>query len=1119
MRKKNQNASVPSGMHSLAQRSRQERQQKIEKQQRAKATAAQQNGETMQHVPEATPTYYGKKPLKQVPPPSVQKPEKPISQAALEQLRQQVRRQPTDGTPLKPMEFYDHFFAEVPVQPDAKPEQPVQSASATEQSTQSVITPDMLRQMAALAQQADATPKTVSLQTEESAAAESPVSAQKARSAREPRTMPQMPTAAPKEQPQPQSLQAETTEQPTQPVITPDMLRQIIALAQQADVAPKTVSLQTEESAAAESPVSAQKARSAREPRTMPQMPTAAPKEQPQRQSLQAETTEQPTQPVITPDMLRQIIALAQQADVAPKTVSLQTEESAAAESPVSAQKARSAREPRTMPQMPTAIPKKQPQAVPSTQSETMEDSPFITTAMLRQMAAAGETPVPLQTEQPAEKSDKQTVRFYGKPDSKTVSPAEQRQPSRPAKPRDIALETAVPAESAERFAEETPQIAEKRTKYLKSRHPTSSVAELTGTAEKKSHSSLGGNSKARKFFQELFVEDAPTDAELPNGQESEVSLQTESCGAANAVDNASIQPKKRPVVSHAADEASMPPQKRPVVSHAADEASMQPKKRPVVSHAADEPSVQPEKRPTVSHAVESEQPPLESAAFYERLFHDFPEQPENAAPTAEEVAQQQRKEAVIASVKGAVSAAEQGAPLKKQISKRAYLQQKAQRLAMTIGVSVMGGIVFVLAAVLLIAPRSTISYEENRVLAEKPKFSLTALLDGSYTAGLAEYYNDTVPFRSKLKKTISSMMQWTGIQDEEDTVFFGNVQQIGKNEIKPVVTTTEAVTTAAEAENNRTTETVVTTTVVTTTEDPNEEPAAEIGDGIILDHKRAICVYGGSFSTGQDYAENLNAYQAALGDDVQVYSMVATTAVSYYLPEEYANYTASETENIDHINSYLNGVKPVDVYAALEPHKAEAIYARTDHHWLPLGAYYAAEAFANVADVPFAPLSDYDTATKTDYVGSMYTYTESAVLLDNPEEFTYYIPKNQYTTTYYSTSFTDPQEGDLLINIDNYDQSMYYLVFMGGDDKITHVETDCKNGRTLVIFKDSYGNALVPCLTQSFENIYVCDMRYFDLNAIDFCKEVGCTDLLFAMNTYSATGSNESYLESNRLQ
>ena len=52
-----------------------------------------------------------------------------------------------------------------------------------------------------------------------------------------------------------------------------------------------------------------------------------------------------------------------------------------------------------------------------------------------------------------------------------------------------------------------------------------------------------------------------------------------------------------------------------------------------------------------------------------------------------------------------------------------------------------------------------------------------------------------------------------------------------------------------------------------------------------------------------------------------------------------------------------------------------------------------------------------------------------------------------------------------------------------------------------------------------SFENIYVCDMRYFELNAIDFCKQVGCTDLLFAMNTFSATGGNESYLESNRVQ
>jgi len=734
-------------------------------------------------------------------------------------------------------------------------------------------------------------------------------------------------------------------------------------------------------------------------------------------------------------------------------------------------------------------------------------------------MKAEGKTLDDLQTAEPQQAEPTPVRRYQGKSAAETTA-APQSEPVRPSfrpvKPQDISIDTTAPEPIPEWFSEEEPpQVAEQRTKYLKNRQPRESVAELTGAAEKKPRAVSNGkqSSKAARFFRELFLEDAPVDPEqqkpvLPltrntAPQQSEAVVPPQPIAAP-------LQPTAEPVAPPMPETAA-PALEQPVITSVKEaSASSRPTKRPVISHAREE---EPEPEPQ-----------LESAAFYNRLFNDFPEQPEQPVPpTEEEMAQQQHKKDVIESVKGAVSEAEQpgNPPHKKRLTKREYMQRKAQRFSKTIGVSLLSGVVVVVAVVLLLAPRSTISYEENRLLAEKPKFSLTSLLDGSYTSGWSEYYNDTIPFRSKLKKTISAMMQWTGVQSEEDTVFFGNVSQVKKKTTTPVATTESVETTVAVAvgSDETNTEPAVTTTVVTTTEDPNDEPAAEIGEGIILDHKRAVCVYGGSFSVGQDYAETLNAYQQDLGSDVQVYSLVAPTAVSYYLPEEYANYTASETENIDNINSYLNGVKPVDVYNALKPHTAEAIYARTDHHWLPLGAYYAVEAFAKVADVPFASLSDYDTATKKDYVGSMYTYTESAVLLDNPEEFTYYIPKNKYKTTYYSTSFTDPTEGDLLMNLDGYDNSMYYLVFMGGDDKITHVETDCKNGRTLVIFKDSYGNALVPCLTSSFENIYVCDMRYFELNAIDFCKQVGCTDLLFAMNTFSATGGNESYLESNRVQ
>lgn len=1040
MRKKNSNSSVPSGMHSLAQRSQQERRQKME-QQRAR-TAPQEP----MRVPPQQPAHFGRQPMQQVPPPPVQKPEKALSQEALQELQQQATQQPEESA------VYNRFFADISVE---EPQAPKKSAPQ---------------------KAAAAVPPTNSAEPEKPAPKMPPV--------RDARAMPQMPASAkPAAEPQ-QAEPVQPTPEPPKPVepqataesatVSPELLQQVAAMVQQ-DATGKAT---------------------------------------------------------LTPELLQKIVAMAQQQTTANPVVSAVSESPAepqavptpepVAEPPAAPQKkSRPARPQRRAPQMPvqTAVPEpvQQPISEPEPQPEPEPTiaSPFITTAMLQQMKAEGKT---LDDLQPADtKTEKSTPvrRYQGKPAAETTA-AQQPEPVRPSfrpvKPQDISIDTAAPEPIPEWFSEEEPpQVAEQRTKYLKNRQPRESVAELTGAAEKKPRAISNGKqpSKAARFFRELFLEDAPVDPE----QQKPVLPLTRN----------TVPPQPEPVAT--------PPQQpiaEPVAPPMPESAASVPKQlvMPPVQEAPA--SSRPTKRPVISHAREEEpepEPQLESAAFYNRLFNDFPEQPEQPVPpTEEEMVQQQHKKDVIESVKGAVSEAEQpgNPPHKKRLTKREYMQRKAQRFSKTIGVSLLSGVVVVLAVVLLLAPRSTISYEENRVLAEKPKFSLTSLLDGSYTSGWSEYYNDTVPFRSKLKKTISAMMQWTGVQSEEDTVFFGNVSQVKKKTTTPVTTTESVETTvavAAAGNDETNTEPAVTTTVVTTTEDPNDEPAAEIGEGIILDHKRAVCVYGGSFSVGQDYAETLNAYQQDLGSDVQVYSLVAPTAVSYYLPEEYANYTASETENIDNINSYLNGVKPVDVYNALKPHTAEAIYARTDHHWLPLGAYYAAEAFAKVADVPFASLSDYDTATKKDYVGSMYTYTESAVLLDNPEEFTYYIPKNKYKTTYYSTSFTDPTEGDLLMNLDGYDNSMYYLVFMGGDDKITHVETDCKNGRTLVIFKDSYGNALVPCLTSSFENIYVCDMRYFELNAIDFCKQVGCTDLLFAMNTFSATGGNESYLESNRVQ
>ena len=66
---------------------------------------------------------------------------------------------------------------------------------------------------------------------------------------------------------------------------------------------------------------------------------------------------------------------------------------------------------------------------------------------------------------------------------------------------------------------------------------------------------------------------------------------------------------------------------------------------------------------------------------------------------------------------------------------------------------------------------------------------------------------------------------------------------------------------------------------------------------------------------------------------------------------------------------------------------------------------------------------------------------------------------------------------------------------------------TDAGNGRTLVVLKDDYPSAMIPCLTSSFEEIYVIDVRYCNFNVIDFCKEHGATDVLIGMTTENALG------------
>ncbi len=288
-------------------------------------------------------------------------------------------------------------------------------------------------------------------------------------------------------------------------------------------------------------------------------------------------------------------------------------------------------------------------------------------------------------------------------------------------------------------------------------------------------------------------------------------------------------------------------------------------------------------------------------------------------------------------------------------------------------------------------------------------------------------------------------------------------------------------------------------------------------GTVLILNNtNRGIVLFGGGKQGGKDYAETVSKIKAEVGGNVKFYSMVAPTSGSFYLPDNLKSKMASEPDNIDNINDNLVGVTPVDAYTALLKHVNEDIYFRTDHHWTQLGAYYAAEEFAKVAGVPFAPLSEYEKFEREGYIGSLYGYSgENAKLRKNPDTFTFYKPKNKFTVSVYDPKYEYQYDMSF-----KFTENSTYMIY-GTDTQINYVKTDCTNGRKLVIIGDSYDNALYLNLTNSFEEIWVCDMRsvtssytYFDLNIVDFIKKMGATDVLFNMDTFSAVGGNRNGLK-----
>ena len=249
-------------------------------------------------------------------------------------------------------------------------------------------------------------------------------------------------------------------------------------------------------------------------------------------------------------------------------------------------------------------------------------------------------------------------------------------------------------------------------------------------------------------------------------------------------------------------------------------------------------------------------------------------------------------------------------------------------------------------------------------------------------------------------------------------------------------------------------------------------------------------------------WAEAVNAF-AAKYPSINVTALITPKCAAFQSPSNYANPYENTVAYINNTYALLNArVKKADAIGTMTPHAGEYMFYRTDHHWTGLGAYYASVAYCEANGITPYALDSYATVVAPNMIGSLYGYSgNDANLKRNPDYTVGHYPHTGYLMSYSSGGAW--YKGTAI----NPNSNQYWGMFMCGDQPLTVVETDNKNGKALLIFKESYGNAFAPYMIDYYEKVVVVDIRKDSGSIASIIERYGITDTLFINNLQAISG------------
>lgn len=347
-----------------------------------------------------------------------------------------------------------------------------------------------------------------------------------------------------------------------------------------------------------------------------------------------------------------------------------------------------------------------------------------------------------------------------------------------------------------------------------------------------------------------------------------------------------------------------------------------------------------------------------------------------------------------------------------------------------------------------------TYSPVEKRELQTRPEISITKVLDGRFQKKYESYLRDQFPGRD----------HWVSFQTDMEMF-------MGKNEIHNVY----------------------------------------IGKNhYLLEH------YTEKEFDPQQISKNLQALEKFVGkakQNADVHVMMVPTK-SWVLREKLPAFAPHYKEQ-KFYDALQQKLEKEDVLISVEPvldaHKEEEIYYRTDHHWTTLGAWYAYEQYTKAVggDLQRAQGKKKFRCISKDFYGTTYAKINYARQADKIEIYepadklrVVYNMGEKKTKTLYDVSF-----------LKTADQ---YSVFTGGNQAVLEITGGIKNGKTLLLIKDSFANSILPFLAEDYEKLVVVDLRQLNVSGDRLLEMFSPTDILILYNSAQFAQDKEFEIKCN---